>query len=433
MRHVIRDNEEINALFRWMRLHGATIDPFIVVGMSPVSGRGIYVPAQQQQSGGSCAHLLEVPLNLVITRDRVERYAKDQCPPLCRCLDELWQVAEPGSCERDVLVAFLVSERIMAQLQPSPASPLPPGKLDWRPYINSLPSKLDSPVFYNQAELELIEGMLLWEITMSKLAALERRFEAGLRVLFRTLATDLAADLDAGDGPNITDSEMFELYKWAEFIVLSRSFSLRSQQHGVSDAPDVLDSSGSGLEGANDLALVPLVDFLNHSTKPSAIWAVGDAGHFCVSRIDQAEERQQEQDLDEYHEICLSYGNDKSNLEMMYLHGFSIERNPASSWPIHLVASHDRDVTLATAVKGGWLRSMGFGLRVNLALLGMSDARERPKVAEVFDIDELFSAFIMRYVSLGGSGSSGGGGGGGGGGHGFEFRDNKAAASGYDL
>lgn len=169
----------------------------------------------------------------------------------------------------------------------SAASQVPPSICT---YISSTLASLsfNTPVFWPLCEIHmLLKGTELLGATLSKLKRLERE----LTDLQQTSDTPISLDL----------------WKWADAVFWSRSLLIKESTY----------------------ALVPFIDFANHSFQPNARWQLDEdqrAIHLLLTKSPQSDHHQQKQ-LQQQQEIFISYG-DKPNSELLFIHGFVVKDNP---------------------------------------------------------------------------------------------------------
>ncbi|KAI9016394.1 hypothetical protein CLU79DRAFT_721198 [Phycomyces nitens] len=163
----------------------------------------------------------------------------------------------------------------------------------WKPYIDILPTieSLKETHVLLMDDAKVLEGTQLADSVQSKRRVLEQELKK------------LQA-LDDGWLSTIT----LDQWLWANVVFWSRVVSLASSQ-------DTLDHDG-------DLALIPFFDFSNHSPTPSIRWQLTPDGLDLVSFDNKPLEANQE--------LCLSYG-EKSNQELLFLHGFCLDDNKVPS------------------------------------------------------------------------------------------------------
>ena len=181
----------------------------------------------------------------------------------------------------------------------------------WRPYLDSLPKTLDSPLLWSEEELQELQGTQLLGSVAGYLEFLESEFTGLSEQVFE---------------PNseIFDPEVYtyEAFRWAFGILRSRTF-----------APLIGD----------DLALVPIADLVNHGVglsddipswikkKPGQIWNLGKENSHVLALRASATFQSGEQ-------VLMQYGRTKSNAELALDYGF-VERETESQH----VGGSDRD------------------------------------------------------------------------------------------
>lgn len=161
---------------------------------------------------------------------------------------------------------------------------------EWVHYILSLPQECDTPITWD-SEINL-KRCGLYSAVKSKMSRLRNEFnklEPNLKFLGNMTLND---------------------YIWADFIFWSRVISLKS---------------ANGHINGDDLCLIPLLDFCNHSLSPNASWEL-DSESKTISLVSSREIQADE-------EVTISYGQ-KSNCELLFIYGFAIEENPLNSFSI---------------------------------------------------------------------------------------------------
>ena len=173
----------------------------------------------------------------------------------------------------------------------------------WRPYLDSLPETLDSPLFWSDEELAELQGTQLLGSVVGYLEFLENEYNNLMEeVLERN--TQLF-------NPAVYS---FDAFRWAFGILRSRSF-----------APLI----------GEDLALVPVADLMNHGVglddknptwlkKSSGIWNIGKTSSNVLTVRASANFQPGEQ-------VLMQYGSTKSNADLALDYGF-VERNTESQF-----------------------------------------------------------------------------------------------------
>ncbi|KAI9251884.1 hypothetical protein BDA99DRAFT_444161 [Phascolomyces articulosus] len=202
-------------------------------------------------------------------------------------LDEI--LLEP-KYERLTLRLFLVLQKFSNEQQAS----------FWKPYIDILPS-LDEVrqqhVLFLVHDMDGLDGTNLNRAANAKLSALTQEW---------TMMKELVKWMT------------LEMWIWADIIFWSRVVSVGSSSSDMDD--------GDNDKNKGDLTLIPFFDFANHSSCPSIRWcpAKKEGGG-----IDFVANPTYEKSL-AGNELFISYG-DKSNQELLFLHGFTLENNTKSS------------------------------------------------------------------------------------------------------
>lgn len=166
----------------------------------------------------------------------------------------------------------------------------------WRPYLDSLPQTLDSPLFWSDEELTELQGTQLLGSVVGYLQFLENEYN-------KTLEEVLERNTELFDPAVFT----FDAFRWAFGILRSRSF-----------AP---------LTG-EELALVPVADLMNHGVglddkNPSwlkkssgaQIWNIGKPSSNALTVRASGNFQPGE-------EILMQYGSSKSNADLALDYGF---------------------------------------------------------------------------------------------------------------
>ncbi|KAI8890691.1 SET domain-containing protein [Backusella circina FSU 941] len=192
------------------------------------------------------------------------------------------EIARSKENESFVLILFLIYARYINTA------------LDWAPYINILPT-LDSfkQTHFLFKDDYTVKGTCLEQIHRTKKSNLMQAFESL--------------------GPGWTGDITFEMYQWAYCCYWSRVVDLDS------------DYETEEMEVTKGKVMLPMFDFANHAQTPTMRWTLTHRGVELTSLVD----------IDADQELLLSYGVDKPNQELIFLHGFTIKDNPVHS-RIHL-------------------------------------------------------------------------------------------------
>lgn len=241
-----------------------------------------------------------------------------------------WMLEKQLLDERSAVMVFLLLERLRAEAGQATSR--------WAPWIRCLPSSIDTPLAYSDAELSELRGTALHRAT----AALGRRVRDTWARLEAPLA-GLARDLGLRR-PTMED------WVWAYGVFWSRGQSLPVPQSGSASQALARHSSGRGesvpitiLEG-----LVPGLDFANHrvSPGPQCWWEVvvperqqpAEGSSPAASAPGPGTEVRLQlhggASVTRGSELFISYG-DKSNEELLMLHGFALPANPHDRLMLH--------------------------------------------------------------------------------------------------
>ncbi|KAJ1781761.1 hypothetical protein LPJ59_006975, partial [Coemansia sp. RSA 2399] len=302
--------------------------------------------------------LVYVPVSLIITA-AVSRQS-EVVRACLSCVDETSEALQ--------LALFVLTERADGAAS------------TWHWYLESLPTSGTGALFFDDAALEALSGTPLRMAVDAKQRQLRAQFDAFSGVLDEWKA--------ANGTPGPVD---YEAYRWATFIVLSRSISLQSC-HDFAENKDLL-AAHSGC----DRALVPLLDMLNHSSDPLAHWTVGADGAVSVFANVPTDSENSVMTRSPAVELCFSYG-DKPNTEWLYEYGFVPERNEHDSWPYFSPLSGSPPFV---AVKRMWMVELGLTPRVMLSDPGASNGSygiPRPDMLSLClaALDDTSDAFLRQ-------------------------------------
>ncbi|KAK9464437.1 hypothetical protein V1512DRAFT_255412 [Lipomyces arxii] len=157
----------------------------------------------------------------------------------------------------------------------------------WAPYIRVLPDTFDTPLYFDEDDMKLLEGTNMYgEVELRRQAWMEEWQDA-----VKSLPENL-------DKTQFT----WDLYLWASTVLTSRSFpsALVLRQDEKESYP----------------VLVPLVDSLNHKPLTSITWTATDEGFEISTNNNIAASK----------EVFNNYGP-KGNEELLMGYGFCIENN----------------------------------------------------------------------------------------------------------
>ncbi|XP_002983944.2 fructose-bisphosphate aldolase-lysine N-methyltransferase, chloroplastic [Selaginella moellendorffii] len=180
---------------------------------------------------------------------------------------------------------------------------------DWSAYIRVLPRTLDSPLFWSEEELAELKG--------TQLLSSMNGFKEFLKREYDKVMTEVIEPR-----PDVFDRSLYtlEAFTWAFGILRSRTF------------PPLI---------GDNLALVPLADFVNHGfglTNEDPGWKVKSAGVFARQ---ETLTLQAAANCAEKQEVLIQYGKKKGNAQLATDYGFvdSDEKNNRDSFTLTLQVS----------------------------------------------------------------------------------------------
>ncbi|SCV01238.1 LAMI_0G10198g1_1 [Lachancea mirantina] len=193
-------------------------------------------------------------------------------------------------------------------------------KTKFAPYIKALPNVLDSPLTWNPAEFNLLNGTNLFNSLREKLELIFNEWQSLLSELsqddrFKSTIKPDTCDFSAltmedvylnytsetSSGSNFWFS--FQAYLWSHLIFLSRAF------------PEyIINKDGP----SSSIMLLPIIDLLNHDFNSKIEWSQGDKqGSFRLRKLEGVSAGS---------EIFNNYGG-KGNEELLMGYGFVLENN----------------------------------------------------------------------------------------------------------
>ncbi|KAK9480564.1 hypothetical protein V1514DRAFT_325747 [Lipomyces japonicus] len=256
--------DDIEALASWAVSEGGYRAPEVVFLKNSVSGTSARSKVAIPQS----SPLLACPISLVIDYDKAASFLFGNSR------------ACPFSKSPTIAIRlFLVSQKLLKS------------ESKWAPYIKSLPESFDTPLYYSQKELQLLQGTNL-------IGDVELRKQIWLKEW----------ELAIGELPKRFNRDEFtpDLYLWACTVLTSRSF------------PSNIIFNTANKESYP--VLVPLVDSLNHYPSTPIIWTSAE-GKFTLSTG---------ANVDKGQELFNNYGP-KGNEELLMGYGFCLKDNPFDS------------------------------------------------------------------------------------------------------
>ncbi|KAI5777469.1 hypothetical protein EDC01DRAFT_778679 [Geopyxis carbonaria] len=171
----------------------------------------------------------------------------------------------------------------------------------WAPYIDTLPNKFDTPLYFDDADKAFLDGCNMGEGDIEgRREAWQAEWKQGVEVLQGLWEA--------------TEGYTWELFLWAATIFTSRCFPETLLD---SVAPSI---PGEKSAGETRQVLFPLVDSLNHKPLTKVTWrSSADKMTVVAESATKAD-----------HEVFNNYGP-KSNEELLMGYGFAIKDNPTDS------------------------------------------------------------------------------------------------------
>lgn len=289
----------------------------VAVKETDTAGNGLF--ASNELECHKESNLLTIPSQLIITAQTARDFFQDRYPAINKEIDE---ITLGTAKERFTILAFL----IYGSTNPS--------AFPYQAYLGILPTATDlekwHALYFDDEYLQMMDGSSLG----ASIEARHQNLKKEVRI-FRQHVRSFPEDVS------------LELWKWADTIFWTRVISIKSQD------------SASKVSGnlQSDYALVPMIDFANHSLRPNVRWEINENGDFQLFPKDDMQIKAGD-------ELFLSYG-DKSNQELLFSHGFCIPENPTSAKFTLSATSFLAFDEYTYQDKYHWLRKIGYQ---NLAL-----------------------------------------------------------------
>ncbi|KAJ3672478.1 hypothetical protein LUZ60_007199 [Juncus effusus] len=328
-------SSKLHTFLNWLQANGAELRNCTIKPCLPSRGFGVFSTSPSDHHNSIP---MVVPLDLAITPMRVLQ--DSTLGPTCRDLFN-----KGGTDDRFLVMLFLLVESLR------------PDSL-WKPYLDILPRKFGTPLWFSETELCELKGTTLYQATLLQRKSLQALYENKVRVLVEELLN--------AHGFQRTRELQYEDFLWANSIFWTRALnipmphsyvfpnsqekensnkdsnidgesSIHATDHSDSDSEcncgDSHSESGTGdsvwVEG-----LVPAIDFCNHGLRAAATWEVDSAGSACGIPNSMYLIFADEKSMCGDKEINISYGN-KGNEELLYLYGFVIENNTDDYLMVH--------------------------------------------------------------------------------------------------
>ena len=245
------------AFATWLKSRGANWNNiFVKDGDDSVQGSTVHTSSPITAN----SELARVPKSLLMTDELARR-----SPITSKCFKELLESGNKLNAQ-DSVVVFLS----LAKNEPA-----------FAPYVNYLPTKFHTPLHFTRKQLACLEGTALGHAAKDQMKGLKKKW----------------ASMSAGS-PEFKKRVDMDTYLWADSVYWSRALGI----------PDL--NQATVVQDSRTDSLVPLVDFCNHSERPTANWDVADDGGLVLLASETG--------LASGEEVTISYG-DKSNEELLWL------------------------------------------------------------------------------------------------------------------
>ncbi|KAF9438355.1 hypothetical protein BGZ76_008497 [Entomortierella beljakovae] len=281
----------LNSFTTWAKEHGITsmLTPKETNGM----GTGLYIdPDSSTHEETQQGELLFIPNSLLLSRSRILEMH-------CHALEKSFHILGLDNVsERLAIVLFLLYLGLNSGVGDNTSLST------FDTYVKTLPQISTPSALDPDTTCGYLAGTLLLDSVNAKRSKLESEFEllSGNLNLFESWEIR----------PNLAH------FIWADATFWSRVLSFRTQR-----------GEGSP-EKTDDLHMVPFLDFANHDTEPNIRWQVDSDGLRVWAKeslLDRVNKIEKDDQPVQEHEVFLSYGN-KSNMELLFLYGFTLKDNP---------------------------------------------------------------------------------------------------------
>ncbi|KAL0073939.1 hypothetical protein J3Q64DRAFT_1853861 [Phycomyces blakesleeanus] len=313
----------------WAKQQGIE-SPDVAVQKTAWAGNGLVITKPHDNDHLSA--LVHIPYTLLITAPQI--LSRSDSPIFRDTVRQLFSdlTTDPNLTddspirpenERLCLRLFLVFEKYVASTSL------------WKPYIDILPTleSLRQTHVLLMDEDQVLQGTQLANSVYSKRLSLEQELNR-----LQKLASQ------KNDKMGWLADISLDWWLWADVVFWSRVVSLGSSEEQdstklepVANINDHTNSNNNNNNNNNknknknnsrfnngDLALIPFFDFANHASTPNIRWQLG------VDGLDLVRFENGPSVLVPGQELFLSYG-EKSNQELLFLHGFCLDDNPVPS------------------------------------------------------------------------------------------------------
>ncbi|KAF9927331.1 hypothetical protein FBU30_003330 [Linnemannia zychae] len=270
--------------------------------------------------------LLFIPQKLLLSRSLIIGF---NCPHFQKTFSI---IGHDKVSERLSIILFILSQRLLLEDLSKQKSGSDKSLCDanndnehsdmlFAEYIATLPD-VSTPV---TLEPEMVRGYLAGTLLLDSVCAKRSKLEAEFE--------HLSGSLNVFDAWPIRPT--LDNFIWADAIFWSRVLSFKTQwnETNTNNSSDQQNST----DPADDLHMVPYLDFANHATNSNIRWEV-DSDGLRVWGLKSL--LQDTSDGTEEHEVFLNYGN-KPNTELLFLYGFTLKDNPTKCLTLALPMEED--------------------------------------------------------------------------------------------
>lgn len=261
---------KINNLIQELKVYGGYVCDNVEVKEDASSGNGIFATADVPEG----TVLVSVPFALCISSDAIVSFG-----PLAKIFEE-----NPGllDYQDEVLAIGLMYSRLVIDAGSRSLDEVP-----WAKHVATMPTSLNTPLFWSDAELEMLRPSNAYHLTKLLRKTIENDWES--------IHAPLAAQY-----PLIADINI-ELYKWALSMVYSRAFGFYRK------------------EGEYIRCIVPVLDMANHNPEIASC-AEQTFGYDDVSNTIKLSCPK----IRKAGEECYAYYGTYPNAKLLYTYGFTI-------------------------------------------------------------------------------------------------------------
>ncbi|TVY93002.1 SET domain-containing protein [Lachnellula willkommii] len=281
-----REQLPITALPAWSKLNDVSFIDISVQDLNGSKGSGLVTSrALSSKATYDIPTLLVIPHDLILSAEAIEEHAKvDQ--HFC----ELLEVAGGKSLRGDMLLFLLMQITIASPSHPQNVGVQNP----WTEYCKILPSDIPVPTMWSEEERFMLIGTSLESAVNAKMSAMIREFDT-----LREQTTGLQWCYKSW-----WEHETLQITDWILLDAWYRSRSLELPKAGES--------------------MVPCLDMANHSSVPNAYYEQTSNDSVALLLRPDVE-------LSLTSEITISYGELKSEAEMLFSYGFINESSTSKA------------------------------------------------------------------------------------------------------